>query len=727
MSPSAGGLATGLASFFSQRREVAESIEYYWVGWPGIVGDTETGEWRDNLIDLKYLPVFYNEERYQAFYVNLCNQCLWPLFHSWSPPPLFEDSCWLEYQSVNKLFFDRLAEMITASDMVWVHDFHLMLLPGMLRNAFPKLSVGFFLHIPFPPLAIFKMLPKNWRESILNGLLGANLVGFHTNHYVQDFKICVTNLLRYDVKEDGIVLPNRFVQVDSFPMGIDFQKFHRAIHDPIIVQKRDQLKRSLNSRKLVLSVDRLDYIKGILNRLEAFEKFLSANPVWHCRVSLVLIVVPSRTDVPEYKKLKELIDERVGRINGNFSKDDWIPINYQFKSKTFEDLVALYSIASVALITPLRDGMNLVAKEYVASRLEADGVLVLSEMAGASEQLVDAMVTNPFDAQELSEAIKDALEMPLPEQQQRMANMQRQVSQYDVIKWGDEFLNQLASASQATGNNWRVPFTEEWQNLLKTQLKNSTRAVIILDYDGTLVRFEKYPELAFPSTKLLDVLKRLSELPNVDVVLASGRDRTVIDNWFQKINIMFVAENGVWSKCGDKWKLSRPLNNTWKPEIIGILENYKLRLPGSSVEEKEYSIVWHYRHCELPLIKLRLEQFLREWSEKLAQYGLRCINEIESIEIRPIDIDKKTAVVDMIQAGGYDLICYFGDDHNDELAYKALPDSTFTFNVGFGRSSAKFHLKDSEEVKDILMSLLHTADKPTSQSTTVRNAKNERR
>lgn len=355
-------------------------------------------------------PVFISKKDIEKFYYGFCNKTIWPLFHYFTSFAVYDEDYWLNYKKVNELFCSTILEIIKPDDVVWIQDYHLMLLPKLLREKIQN-PVGFFLHIPFPTFEIFRLLPTKWRTEILTALLAADLLGFHTHDYTQDFLRCVLRILGYEHSMGEIAFNGHIVKVDTFPMGIDFTIFYTAQNREDVKKEKEELLKSLGGYKVILSVDRLDYTKGILNRLYAYENFLEKNPQWHKKVVLVLVVVPSRIGVEHYKQMKKQVDEVVGEINGRFGDINWTPILYQFKFLPFHQLVPLYSVSDLCLVTPLRDGMNLVAKEYIASRTDKTGVLILSEMAGASKELREAIIINPNNIEEIADALKLALEI----------------------------------------------------------------------------------------------------------------------------------------------------------------------------------------------------------------------------------------------------------------------------------------------------------------------------
>jgi trehalose 6-phosphate synthase/phosphatase len=443
---SVGGLVSGLSAYLNSLGGSSfTKASYIWVGWPGVaVNERARPELRIRLQrEFRAHPVFVSEKSMDKFYFGFCNKTLWPLFHYFPSYAAYDEGDWAQYQAVNKAFCHAVLEVAQPDDIIWVHDYHLMLLPKLLREQLPSNRIGFFLHIPFPSYEIFRLLPNVWHRSILEGLLGADLIGFHTEDYTGYFLNCLARMCGLGSEAGTIQAGDRTVRADTFPMGIDFQKYAQASSVAGDTNEMREIQATLGKAKVILSIDRLDYSKGIINRMRAYEAFLSTNPQWRGKVTLAMVVVPSRVGVEDYQRTKRRIDEMVGRINGRFGNLGWTPILYQYRFLPLDPLVALYRLSDVALVTPLRDGMNLIAKEYIASRIDQTGVLILSEMAGAAQELTEAIITNPNDIGQIAEAIKQALEMPEAEQVRRNRDMQYKLERHDVVQWASDFLCRL--------------------------------------------------------------------------------------------------------------------------------------------------------------------------------------------------------------------------------------------------------------------------------------------
>jgi trehalose 6-phosphate synthase/phosphatase len=447
---SSGGLVSGLSSYLDSLKgsSFPSKTDYKWIGWPGIeIDKNEQADLQTKILtEYNAYPVFLNESTMENFYEGFCNNTIWPLFHYFPSYAIYEAEYWNSYNEVNEKFLEAILEILEPGDLIWIHDYHLLLLPQLIRKRKPDARIGFFLHIPFPAYEIFSLLPSQWRVKILEGLLGSDVIGFHTQDYTLYFLRCVQRILMKEHADGNITVDDRIVKARTFPMGIDFKKFRKSFARSEVQRSMKTFKHTLKYEKIILSIDRLDYTKGILNRLQGYEIFLQNNPGWIGKIILILRLIPSRIGVKHYRKMKKQIDEFVGRINGKFGNISWAPISYQYGFLPFDPMVALYSVSDVILVTPLRDGMNLISKEYIACRIDKTGVLILSEMAGSSKELTEALIINPNNKEEIAQAISAALAMPIREQIRRIKIMQLHLKNFDVVKWADDFIGQLISA-----------------------------------------------------------------------------------------------------------------------------------------------------------------------------------------------------------------------------------------------------------------------------------------
>ena len=707
---SVGGLVSGLSAYLDSLRscDFTPGTEYIWVGWPGVTAAEGTQDrLREQLRDRYHAcPVFLSEEAMENFYLGFCNRIIWPIFHYLPSFASFDDAYWTHYREVNASFCDAVMKIARPGDVVWVHDYHLMLLPGMLRKRMPEAAIGFFLHIPFPNFEVFRLLPGQWRIDILEGLLGADLIGFHTHDYTHYFLKCVLRILGHEHRMRQIALGSRLVRADTFPMGINVRKFRGACGEPEVQKEIGELRKVLKDLKVILSVDRLDYTKGIINRLKGFDVFLERNPSRRGKVVLALVIVPSRVGVDHYQRIKSQIDELVGNINGRFGDIGWTPILYQYRFLPFDSLSALYCMGDVALITPLRDGMNLIAKEYVAARSDRSGVLILSEMAGAVRELKEAIVINPNKVEEIAEAMEKALAMPAEEQARRMAIMQESLEGSDVVRWAGSFIGSLEALKQTQQSLRAKVMTPGDRRDIAGHFRTAAARLLLLDYDGTLVPFAPRPEQAPPGGEVLEVLTALAGDPQCDVVIVSGRDRATLDRWFGDLPLGLVAEHGAWVKeKGGGWLLAGNPRSSWKATVRPIMDVYTGRVPGSFIEEKEYSLVWHYRGVEPELGYLQAKELISDLFNTTSFLDVQILHMSKAVEIRNRGTDKGTAAARFLAKKSYGFILAAGNDWTDEHLVDVLPGGVFTIRVGSVDSHARYLLPEPGDLVAFLREL----------------------
>lgn len=706
---STGGLVTGLSAFLeSYRAHLPAWSPSLWIGWPGAsIPDRFAQALRKEAREEhSAYPVLLTDEEMDSFYFGFCNKTIWPLFHSFPSHVVYEDDFWKTYLKVNEIFCETVREVARKDDCIWVHDYHLMLLPRLLRNSIPNVSIGFFLHIPFPSFEIFRLLPPRWRRELLEGMLGADLIGFHTYDYMRHFLQSVLRILGYEHQMGEIHLPGHIVKVETYPMGIDFERFHSAASHEETMRERKALKRMLPDARVVLSVDRLDYTKGILNRLEGFEIFLERHPEFRGKVVLAMVVVPSRIGVEHYESMKRQIEETIGRINGRFGSLGWTPILYQFRYLPFHKLVALYSMSDVALITPLRDGMNLIAKEYLASRPDMSGVLILSEMAGAAKELGEALIINPNDRGEIASALHEALLLPLEEQIRRNTILHLRLRRYDVERWASDFLNQLAEMKPVQERYAAKLLSADAIPAIVENYNASRSRLLLLDYDGTLVPLAPRPELAAPPEDLRKLLGRLAAREGTNLVIISGRDRGTIESWLGNLPVGLIAEHGFWQRLpGGDWQPFEHRAADWMQRILPILEQHADRLPGAYVEQKEHSLAWHYRPADPEQAQLVATELSDDLIHFTANIDLQVLRGNKVIEVRNTGVNKGAAVGKWLEPGAHDFILAIGDDWTDEDLFAVLPDHALSIRVGLSNTLARFNVRSQEDVLRLLTQL----------------------
>ncbi len=699
--PSPGGLATGLSS-------LPDSYERLWIGWPGIASERLTDEDKDQirkkLAAENCVPIFLSQRQLELYYSGFCNKTIWPLFHYFSARTVYEWRFWQAYNRVNQFFCDEILKIATNDDYIWVHDYQLMLLPKLIRQNLPNAKIGFFLHIPFPSFELFRLL--SWRKEIIKGLLGADLIGFHTYDYARHFLSSVCRLVGVEHTLGKFNIDNRVVQVDTFPMGIDYQKYSAAVSNADVKKEAEKVRKQTGDRKIILSIDRLDYTKGIIQRLEAFDLFLSENPEYKGKVTLIMVAVPSRTGVRDYQLLRERLEHLVGRVNGEHGAIGYMPVWYLYRFMPFAKLVALYNVADVALVTPLRDGMNLIAKEFIAAKRDGKGVLILSEMTGAASEMGEALIVNANNKEQIASAIKKALEMPVEEQVERNKLMQARLSRYTVSRWSHDFIGALIDIKEQQQKLSARKLSKSAREQLIKDYHASQNRLFLLDYDGTLVSFKERPEKAGPDKKTLNLVKCLSSDKSNEIVVISGRDKQTLEQWLGSLNIGLVAEHGGWfRRKGQDWQCIKTFGNQWKETIRPVLELYADRTPGAFIEEKDFSLVWHYRRASPELANVRVQELRDTLLNLTANLDVGVFEGNKIIEVKNQGINKGRAADLWLSQQKWDFLLAVGDDYTDEEMFTVLPEKAYSIRVGMSISKARFNVDSVEEVKSLLREL----------------------
>ncbi len=691
---SPGGLVAALDPALAQRGGV-------WVGWPGSTDQDHLPAFPDTPA-VRYRSVPLSSREVTQYYGVFSNRTLWPLFHYFVGQTHVDPASWAVYDRVNARFGAIAAEESDDDSLVWIHDYQLLRAPLHLRAAAPQRRIAFFLHIPFPAYDVFRVLP--WARPLMHGLLAADLVGFHVSDYANHFLTsaervlgCSVDRARGEVEWDG-----RVVSVGAFPIGIDVDTIER-LSVPAPGADVDQ-------PAMVLGVDRLDYTKGIHERLLAVEHLFERHPEHRRRVVFTQILVPSREHVAEYRALKRQIDETVGRINGRFSDAGWAPIRYQARSLSTVDLVALYRRADVALVTPLRDGMNLVAKEYVAAQLEDDGVVILSEFAGAAQELQEALIVNPLDTQAVATTLHRALTMAPDERHARMAALRDRVRDNPVQRWAGGFLAVAERAAERARRDPPSP-ADTLLRQLAPWLRERSRIAVFLDYDGTITPIVQRPDLAILSDDTRDALRQAAHAPELDVSIISGRGLGDIRDRVGVAGLTYIGNHG--------FEIEGPGLSHHPQGLEGYQDNVEraaealtaLEVPGALVERKGATVSYHVR--ETPEGERRDAE--RRAGDVIRRHGLRVTRGKMVLEGRPpIAWGKGHAVLYVLsQRYGAEWpsrvrALYLGDDTTDEDAFRSLRGIGRSIYVGpavAGSHAADFTLPDPAAVIQLLRRL----------------------
>ncbi len=699
--PSVGGLSTALASY-------TEGGKNKWIGWPGIPTDLlDEDDKKAISAELKKkncYPIWLTQKQLDGFYNGYSNGVLWPIFHHLPMGSGDTAANWKSYQQVNRQYAETVLELTRPSDDIWIHDYQLLLLPELLRIHRPKERIGFFLHIPWPKVKKFREIKQG--DALLRGVLGSDLVGLHTTAYAENLLNCCQHAHVGVVAHRKVALPTRVVRVLDFPIGINYDRFAEAAKSVEVQLEYQKLRWKYRGKKVILTIDRLDPTKGLVERLEAFRTLLSENPDLRHRVVMIMQAMPSRTDIVEYKELRTKVDGLIADINNTFGSATWQPVEPIFSALPFEQFAALYQRANVAFIAPIRDGMNLVAKEYLASRPRHDGVLVLSETAGAAEELKDAVMVNPTEQRSMVRGLKKALTMKPSELKDRTKKMQRYLRHHTVDKWAGNFLTSLNTPVikpllHVTRSLIGMP-----EKALVADFHQRRKRLILLDYDGTLQPIVRKPEEATPSRQTIAALKRLSSDPKNDVVVISGRDQATLEKWLRNLPISLAAEHGATLKrpSWKTWHKSFSSDDVWQDDVKKLFEYYAAQTPGAVVEYKKHTLVWHYRNASPFFAQKSLVQLRRQLAPIAREHKLRVKEGKMVLEIHHLDISKAHAMQEWILRE-QDFVLIIGDDSTDEDMFGAAPAGAYTIKVGPGRTLADYRVPNPASVHKLLRKL----------------------
>ncbi len=711
--PSSGGLVTAIGGIRSKAR-----VERIWVG--GAPEGLSEEAWRARRPPVsgadpwRHAPVFVEPALYDAFYNGFCNDALWPLLHYQNDQVRFSGAAWNAYAKVNELFAREIAAMAEPGDLLWIHDYHFFLLPEMIKRARPDLRVGFFLHVPFPSSEVFRQLPT--REDILESLLAADLVGFHDYSYLHHFCSSLSRILGVDSSFLSVRHRGRLSRLGVFPVGIDT----RAIQARAVSPGVDELAASYRKPGfLFLGVDRLDYIKGLDLKLMAFRNLLERYPEVRGKCSLLQLAIPTRTGTPEFARLHQETNRLVGEINGMFSTPEWTPIHYIHNSVASDGLMGLYRAADALLVTSKRDGMNLVALEYIAAQTpDRPGVVLLSEFTGALSTLSHTLPINPWDIDDTADRMKLAMEMPKQEKAYRLAAMTRHLESYTATDWALSFLDELARTPPESDDEPRgfTPTSDEIDALAARIAARAGRGkvALILDYDGTLVPIEETPDLAVLPPATREALRDFSRYPWLETMIVSGRDKRFLLAQVGDVEVAIGAEHGATFFDPKRRRWSNRVfrrRAEWYPAALKILSDYSFRVPRSQIEKKHFALAWHYRQAPPEYAEYMAKKLAKELETGLANLPVTILRGKKVIEVRAAEADKGTLVSWYLESrseGAFPLA--FGDDQTDEDMFRALKSKGVSFRVGTADTNADYVLESQALVLPFLNALLRSLD-----------------
>ncbi|KAJ3226516.1 threalose-6-phosphate phosphatase [Clydaea vesicula] len=696
----------------------------------------------------KCVPVCISEKTSSLHYEGYCKKDLWPLFHYivWEAATngSTEASNWQNYKTVNQLIADEICKNYNEGDIIWIHDYHLLLVPQMVRVQLPNASIAFFLHTPFPTSEIFRCLPK--RTEVLEGLLHSDLIGFQTYSYGRHFISSCARLLNLDSSPKGVDHNGRIVDVGVFPIGIDVERVQSIRKKPAILDKMTSIKELYAGKKIIVGRDKLDHPKSVLHLLNAFEKFLEDYPEWHNKVVLIQVTTPPQLETP---KIELLISELVSRINGRFGSLEFSPINHYHHSLDEEEYFSLLSVADVGLITSLRDGMNTSCSEFVVCQQENHAPLILSEFTGTAGSLSSAILVNPWDYKLLFDHVTRHTSdfwatSFLNELQKKKSKKNKVTQEFQATSNDDTAFNDNKVVSAET-NQEAIPVSCNFEDentkksvtptldkeLIMQNYTKAKRRLLLFDYDGTLTPICKTPNEAIPAPNMLKALNILVKDPLNVVFVISGRDQACLDEWLGSVSgLGLSAEHGCFVKyppvqksgnATSEWENLVEIDNSWQPKALEIFNYYTDRTSGTFIETKKSSITWHYRLADPELGQFQAKECFAELQKQIKPfYPVEVLEGKKNVEVRPFLINKGEIVSILLkQRGEADFIFCAGDDQTDEDMFKALnviresstqavtQPNTFTCHVGKEetKTNAGFVVESPFELIDLMEKL----------------------
>lgn len=706
---SSGGLVSALNGVKTKGPRV-------WVGCaPSGVTEENWPKWSKSVANSgwQFEPVFTDDKLYDLYYNGCCNDVLWPLLHYETNLVDFRADTWKAYREMNTKIAEEVLRVAQPGDLIWVHDFHLFLVPKLIKRARPDLRVGFFLHVPFPSSEVFRQLPV--REEILDSLLEADLVGFHDYSYLRHFSSAILALLGLESSFLSVRRGEKVTRLGVFPVSIDIDHFTRRTKDP----KVRALTQEMNKPPfLFLGVDRLDYTKGLDLKLKSFRTLLRRYPQYRGQVGLLQVAVPTRTGVPVYNRLARDIARLVGEINGEFSTPNWTPIQYLHSSVSNDQLIALYKAADALIVTSKRDGMNLVALEYLVSQeFDSPGVVLLSEFTGAISTLSHTLSINPWDLEDTASKMQIAMEMPKQERASRLQTMQKHLQQYTATDWALSFIAELErrDPQRSEGPTALTLDPAAIDQIAQDLLSRSpSKIVVFLDYDGTIVPIKPTPDEAILSPSTRKDLRQICRYPWLDLMVVSGRDSKFLSEQFSDINVRLVAEHGAKAYDPNTGRWQKRIHRSrasWYPTALKIISDYTGRVPHSQVEKKQFAIAWHYRQSPQEYAEFQARKLAEELELGLANLPVNILRGKKVLEVRAIEADKGVFAGTYLDAAPPDAVALaIGDDRTDEDLFHAVRNRGLSFKVGAGNTSANYALNSQQDVMPFLRALCARMD-----------------
>ncbi|KYR01904.1 glycosyltransferase [Tieghemostelium lacteum] len=703
-----------------------EIQDFLWVGWPRCdVEEQEIPTFRNAIKNYseQFHPLFLEEKDVNNYYKGYCKNCLWPLLHYQLNFVKLDPVWWESYKAVNEKFANEIVSQWKVGDFIWIHDYHLMLLPLLLRERLPPDSlIGYFFHVPFPSYELFRILPN--RKELLQGVLGCNLIGFQSFEYLRHFRSSCARLLDLEVHPKGLAIfdekSSHFIKLQVSPIGVDYSDLINTLNLPIVTQRVQKLKEIFQGKKIIIARDRLDQIEGVPRKMEIIEQMFSEHPELVGKLIFIQIYEPTveeEDETEEQKQLHRTVNEMVGRINGRFGKLNFNPIEYINRKVGLDELTALYRMADIALITPIRDGMNLASHEYVVCQKDSYGVLILSEFTGAARCLGGGIIVNPFSKNEIMSAIMEALSMKIEDRKLKHQINYNYVMANTSSFWAKRILVDLNEINQQKEKDHKFVPRVSFKEIKQAYKSSRKKKIFLLDYDGTLTPLVRHPKLAFPSKELLNTLNKISEDPLNQVYVISGRDRLSLENWLGELPIGMSCEHGSFlrlprSNPEDKWIDNvKSCESSWKENVLSVMQDFEDRTPGSFIEHKQVNLTWHYRNADQDFGEFQSRELIAQLQSVANKYPLDILVGKKAIEVKPFGINKGEIVkLILSQNLDTDFIICIGDDKTDEDMFKVLSNCDSSYSIKVTSDSkeptkAKFTIEDVEQVLDLLSQL----------------------
>ncbi|KAI8910398.1 glycosyltransferase family 20-domain-containing protein [Gorgonomyces haynaldii] len=698
---------------------VSPSQQVVRIGWigseidPSIYPALKKKLWESKSAVAVPLPQEVAEGHYEGY----CKSELWPLFHYvlWDNATngQKESVYYRHYTKVNELFSNVIYETYQEGDIIWIQDYHLLLLPAMLRKRLPSAKIGFFLHTPFPSSEIFRCLPN--RTEILSGVLGSNLIGFQTYSHARHFISSCTRVLGLESSPGGVDFHGVNVSIGIFPIGIDLPRVESLRLSDSVHQKMESIRRLFAGKKIIIGRDKLDHIKGVQHKLLAFERFLQMFPQWHNKVAMIQVTSQTQNANPA---VASKVSDIVARVNGTFGSLQFVPIHHFHQNLDQDEYFALLSMADVALITALRDGMNTTAHEYIVCQQENKGALILSEFTGSAGSLSGAFMVNPWDYPGVAHAIHDALSMSKEERALKHERLYSHVTRNTADFWAKSFIKELLLRTSIPEQSNPTPQLDF--DLVIEDYTKAKKRLLLFDYDGTLTPIVKIPSLALPPPSMLEAMEILTNDPRNVVFVISGRDQQCLDEWLGHIkNLGLSAEHGSFIKYpGGEWiNLAKEIDFAWKKQVEEIFNYYEERTQGSFTEHKVCSITWHYRLAdpEYGIFQAKECQNHLE-SAVLSKLPVEILVGKKNLEVRPVSMNKGEIVKRLLQARnpGCDFVLCAGDDRTDEDMFKVIKKiqhpayHTCTIGSATKKTFANWHVLHPEEMIKLVIGFSKT-------------------